>query len=254
MKKTFFTNAASHRNAYDLFAGKWASDLGGLAPGLPSVGLPVFSGDGRPAQAAAHLGVAGRLDGYSVLELGPLEAAHTYRLEALGAGAITAVEANSEAFLKCLVVKNIARLDRSTFLLGDAASYLADDPARYDLVFCCGILYHMLDPIALIRLMAARTDRIFLWTHYFRDQKRLGHLKPRAYAAHGLSETLYEFTYPSMTVDAFLGGNRPKAHWLELPAILRALAHFGLTQTVVIDDDPDFANGPAVTIAASRPG
>ncbi len=35
----------------------------------------------------------------NILELGPLEGAHTYQLR------ILAIEANAEAFLKCLVVK-----------------------------------------------------------------------------------------------------------------------------------------------------
>lgn len=88
------TTTPTHRNATDLFADRWASDLSELAPGPKAGGLPGFRADPRPGQAAAHLGVDGRLDGYEVLELGPLEGGRTCQLEALGAKRITAVESN----------------------------------------------------------------------------------------------------------------------------------------------------------------
>ena len=42
-----------------------------------------------------------------VLELGPLEGAHTYMLQQLGAKEIISIESNKRAFLKCLIIKNI---------------------------------------------------------------------------------------------------------------------------------------------------
>ena len=38
-----------------------------------------------------------------------------------------------------------------------------------------------------------------------------------------------------------------------VPDLSRVLAHHGLTETTIIADDPDFMNGPAVTLAAQRP-
>src|SRR2546421_7977955 len=93
-----------HRNAIELFAGRWATDLS-MNPAWRG-GTFDFLNDPRPAQAARYLGSGSeRLDGMSVLELGPLEAAHTCQLERLGAERILAIEANSEAYLKCLIMK-----------------------------------------------------------------------------------------------------------------------------------------------------
>ena len=64
------------------------------------------------------------MDGFRILELGPLEGAHTYQLEKLGAAEIVAIEANKEAFLKCLIIKELAQLERARFLLGDFVTYL----------------------------------------------------------------------------------------------------------------------------------
>ncbi|GJE61874.1 class I SAM-dependent methyltransferase [Methylobacterium trifolii] len=253
-RKQFVTGVPSHRNAYDLFDGRWASDLGEVDPSFPRQGVPGFSTDPRPRQAAEHLGRDGRFEGYDILELGPLEAAHSYQLERLGARSVLGIESNTDAFVKSLIVKNMLGLNRSTFLLGDVAAHLAEPGPRYDLIFCCGILYHMLDPVELIRLAAGRSDRLFIWTHYVRDQPRLKHLKPRPYRGHGLDLTLYEFTYVGIGQGTFWGGNRPRTHWLDLPAILAILARFGLSRTTIIADWPDFPNGPAVTLAASRPG
>jgi len=254
MKRHFVTSVPSHRNAYDLFEGRWASDLGEIDPDLPRQGIPAFRHDVRPGQAAQHLGRDGRLEGYDILELGPLEAAHTWQLEQLGARSITAVEANTDAFLKSLIVKNIARLDRSTFLLGDVSRHLAETQRRYDLIFCCGILYHMHDPVELIRLAAERSDRLFIWTHYFRDQKRLRDHTPREIERDGMRLRLHELTYKDRGLTTFWGGNQARTSWMELPDILAALHRYGLSETTVIHDDPDFANGPVVTIAAARPG
>ena len=47
--------------------------------------------------------------GKTVLELGPLEGAHTYQLHQRGAN-IVAVEASKQAYLKCLITKEIVGL------------------------------------------------------------------------------------------------------------------------------------------------
>ena len=98
----------SHQAAVNLFAGKWASDLSKVAQVVGTGSADLFVEDPRPGMAAKALGdTSGRLNGMSILELGPLEAGHSYQLEHLGAASILGVEANAEAYLKCLVVKEI---------------------------------------------------------------------------------------------------------------------------------------------------
>ncbi len=55
----------------------------------------------------------GGVAGMHVLELGPLEAGHTYLLSQAGARTITAVEANPRAYLKCLIIKELLKLERA---------------------------------------------------------------------------------------------------------------------------------------------
>ena len=58
----------------------------------------------------------GGLQGRDVLELGPLEAAHTAALLQAGARSVLAIEANKQAFLKCLIVKELCGLRDASFM------------------------------------------------------------------------------------------------------------------------------------------
>src|SRR4051794_21272528 len=108
----------------------------------------------------------GAFEGWNVLELGPLEGEITYAIHQMGVRRITSVEARAASYLKCLVAKNLLDLGRSRFMLGDFMSYLEQVEERYD--FCCaqGVLYHMLDPVRLLQLVARTSDRCFIGTHY----------------------------------------------------------------------------------------
>lgn len=243
----------SPQTAVDVFQGRWASDLGPVLGVTGTGSTPLFERDGRPFLAAKVLGASERLDGMDVLELGPLEGGHTFQLEQLGARSVTAVEASVEAYLKCLVVKETLGL-RARFLLGDVLEHLAGVAAesrRFEMVFCSGILYHMADPLALIRAIAEITDRCFVWTHYFDPENhRLEH-SGREHTVGGYKATYWSHVYGDKTT-AFWGGNRPSAAWLEREALLDAFQHFGFGEITVLQDDKLYVNGPNIMFCASK--
>ena len=103
----------------------------------------------------------------NILELGPLEGAHSYMMQNAGAKTITAIEANSRAFLKCLCIKELFDLNRVSFKLGDFVSFLEQNKNKYDIAIASGVLYHMVDPVKVLDLISRAADRIFIWTHYF---------------------------------------------------------------------------------------
>src|SRR5271166_278351 len=132
---------------------------------LPAhTGGSLFSPEDDPRPSYVR-DVFGSLEHFEILELGPLEGGHTYQLERLGAKSITAIESNTESFIKCLVIKNAFEL-KAKLLLGDFIKYLEVIEFKYDLIFASGVLYHMIDPLHLLYLIAKRTDRVFIWTHY----------------------------------------------------------------------------------------
>lgn len=247
----FEARAPDVANAIDIFAGHWAVDLSNINPGWR--GGPIsLAGDNRVELAARALGRAGRFDGMHVLELGPLEAIHTHQLGELGAGQIISIEANVEAYLKCLVMKEALGIT-ARFLLGDFAQYLAQTDERFDLVFCSGVLYHMQNPLALIRDMARVSDRCFIWTHYYDPQNCSGGPRERIPARlDGFAATYFRLDYPDRDRSTFWGGNKPSSSWMGRSDILSALAHFGFDRVEILAEEPQHPYGACFSVAAER--
>ncbi len=91
--------------------------------------LPANGAQSFPKSSSHGLILFGGFVGRKVLELG-----HTYMLHQLGATRIDAFEANTRAFLKCLVVTQILYVDCTKSLLGDFAEYLRQSSKSYDWV------------------------------------------------------------------------------------------------------------------------
>ena len=247
VKPKFELRAPSAQTAIDLFAGGWASDLGPVL-GVQDTGAAKVAEDRRPGYALkSFAGPDGTFAGQRILELGPLEAGQSWRLEQMGAD-VVAVEANAEAYLKCLVVKELLGLTRVRFLFGDFLKHLAETDERYDLIFASGVLYHLSDPLELIRLAALRTSRLFLWTHVF--QPGIWRTRTQAVERDGLSVTYHQRRYRARERATFLGGNRPTASLLERDDLLRALAHYGFSQHAIHREQTDAQSGPSVSLCA----
>lgn len=249
--RKFEQRAPRRQNEIDIFAGHWASDLSDIVPGAVSGRVPHFSQDRRPVEAMKALGGHVPPADLRVLELGPLEAGHTYQFEKMGVGEIIAVEANIEAYLKCLIVKNIADLKNARFLLGDLVEFLREDTSRYDFIFCCGVLYHMRNPLELIELMAARTDRVYLWSHYHTNESRPG-LPQVAVPHRGETYIYHQLTYEDVDKGTFWGGNKPTASFLSRADIMRAFRQHGFTQCELHGEDLLHPGGPCLSISLWR--
>ena len=251
-RERFERRAPSAQNAVDIFPGRWASDLGKVC-GVTGAGSASVFSDARVKMAADALGRGGQFDGKRILELGPLEGAHTYQLEQLGAERVIAVESNTEAYLKCLVVKELLGLKNCRFLCGDAVAYLEETTEHFDLIFCSGVLYHMADPVGLIKLICERASSSFVWTHYQSDEAIKKNVRqPRPIVSDGFEATYYEHAYPDINNGRFWGGNTPVAAWMTQGHIVGAFRHFGFGSSIILQDHPDHPNGGAFSLAAWR--
>ncbi|MGL5510179.1 MAG: class I SAM-dependent methyltransferase, partial [Microcoleaceae cyanobacterium] len=160
----YVKSAPSVQNAIDIFKGEWASKLPNELSSQCVAGITPLFEDMRINWAVKQIGgVAGK----TVLELGPLEAGHTYMMEKLGASAITSVESNTRAYIKCLIIKELLELKRARFLSGDFVEYLKTFPGKFDFGIASGVLYHMIDPVELIYLLSESCNQIYIWTHYY---------------------------------------------------------------------------------------
>lgn len=252
----YVTSAPHPQHALNIFADEWSSAMPSGCDLKAQPGTAGLFADPRIAWADDRLGFAGR----TVLELGPLEGGHSYMMQQRGAAAITAVESNTRAFLKCLIVKELFRLDRVSFLLGDFNAYLANTPPRVDVCVASGVLYHCVDPVATLAAIASITDRIFIWTHYYDEAIIRGNPALRPFFE--APETLDIAGKPFVTAtkryrsalewSGFCGGNAEHARWLSRDAIFHCLATNGMSKLDVAFDDPAHPNGPALAICAMR--
>ena len=162
---SFATPAPSPQNAVAAVPDFWASKFPPPLLDVAAGESDLFT-DPRISWAFERLG---GVEGKTVLDLGPLEGAHSYMAEMAGASRVVGVEANKKAFLKCLVTKEVFDLQRTSFLCGDVMPYLAETSEQFDVCIACGLLYHMVEPVRLIELISTSATSLVLWTHVYDD-------------------------------------------------------------------------------------
>jgi len=233
MKHTFAAVEPSAQQTLDIFNGVWASKI--PTPGETTSGTALLFDDFRVRWAVKQLAERGiTLKDAHVLELGPLEGGHTKMLADLGVASVTAVEASTEAYLKCLVVKELLGLERVNFLFGDATRYLKTTDRRFQLGFACGILYHLVSPVEFIAELSKHCDSIYIWTQCWIPElvDRLPHYRGATFQAEveGFRHTLHRNNYGDTEVHTqFWGGNAGFCYWMEPEQVVAAVKHFGFS-------------------------
>ncbi len=243
------------QNAIDALAG-WNQALPPQANVVAGVGA--FYQDPRILWALDQFG---SLESKKILELGPLEASHTWLLEQHGPGEIHAIEANKLSYLRCLVVKELLDIKKAKFHLGDFEKWLENTDHHYDLIVASGVLYHMADPIHLLERIAAKTDAFYVWTHYVSeaampvgDPRRGAMLgEQETQLRHGVPVRLYPRSYHGAWRNkSFCGGMHDLHRWLEKDDIISIIRALGFDDVRVAHDEPNQPNGPAFSIFARR--
>lgn len=252
---SFVRSAPSAQTAVDAVPDAWASQFPAPLQQVAAGSAELFE-DPRITWGFSNLG---GVEGRSVLELGPLEAAHSYMAQRAGASHVTCVEANTKAFLKCLVVKELLQLDRCAFLCGDVLEYMEVNNEEFDLCIACGIMYHMAEPVRMLDLITRRASRLLMWTHVYDDAaldnkhlaKRLG---PRTEVEYdGFRHHVHRYRYGVDTrLAGFCGGTRPYSNWLPRDELLRALTHLGWGDIRLGFDERHHPHGPALALTAVR--
>lgn len=102
----------------------------------------------------------------NVLEVGCFEGGHTVELAArtLFPGEVRAIDARPANLERAeWIVARHGLGDRVLFQEADVESW--EPSEHFDLVFCVGVLYHLADPIEVLRRMRTWGTNLFLWTH-----------------------------------------------------------------------------------------
>ncbi len=205
--------------------------------------------DGRANWAIERLG---GVSGLEILELGPLEGGHTYMLDRAGAKSVIAVEALKSGYLKCLIAKEVLDIKSAHFLLGNFIPWLEIERRRFDVIWASGVLYHMTEPLRLLELIAARTDRIYLWTHFYGDDAVPSYVKVRQVSFAGTTVPQYERPYVMPSRRTSCGGVFTGRAWLRRRAILDALEILGFSRIEIAFEDSTGKMGPSFAVVAQR--
>jgi hypothetical protein len=255
IKAEYIKTSPSPQNALDLFKGEWASKLPHPFENLSAGKAGLFE-DGRIIWLGEQLG---KVDHMHVLECGPLEGAHTYMLEKLGVASILSIEASTHAFLRCLIIRELFELQKVRFVLGDFVSYLRTSPS-YDLIVACGVLYHLVNPVEAIALISKVTDKVYIWTHYY-DEEKVGsnntlsrHFQSSSSSeVEGFRHTLYRQHYQlRLGNPGFMGGTEHYSHWISREELIGALRFFGFDEITIQFDWTHEPSGPNISLLARR--
>lgn len=252
----YVKTAPSVQTAIDIFKDEWASHFP-AALGVPvqAGAIPLFE-DGRIVWGINELG---GINGFRVLELGPLEGGHSYMLEVYGAASVLSIEGNTRAYLKCLIAKEVLDMKRVRFLCGDFVEYLKESSEQFDLILSSGVLYHMRNPAELIALLARHTNRITLWTHYYDERIQSDPNIRSKFPSHapaeteGFRHTLYRQEYQaSLSFSGFCGGSEEYSNWLSRAELLNCLSYFGFKDIKIGHEQPDHPHGPCFALVATK--
>lgn len=256
MLDSYFKNYPSPQNALDIFKGEWSSKLPEQYSKYIAGAIELFE-DLRVSWAISEIG---GVENKKVLELGPLEGGNTYMLEKAGAKSVLSIEANSRAFLKCLIVKEILELKNTKFLCGNFMEYLKHNTEKYDFCLASGVLYHMENPVELIYYLSQSTDKISMWTHYYdkelvKNNQTLDDksFKPTSKTEFGLPHILYKQEYnKALDWSGFCGGINPHSYWMSRDTIISCLKHFGFENITINFENTEHPHGPSFLILAQK--
>lgn len=248
----------SSQNAIDIFSADWSSDFPaelGLRTGFASL----FD----DARVKWFISAVGGIEGKRILELGPLEGAHSFLLEQDGASEIVSIEANSKAYLKCLITKEILGIQKAKFLLGDFVEYLRRSPeeVQFDSCLACGVLYHLRNPAELFSQLAKRCrEYVFLWTHYYdeaiinKNESLKKHFtEKRTFTHDGFEYMLHRQEYQdSLGWSGYCGGTKHYSEWMSRKDLLASLDYFGFEVLAINFENTEAPSGPALALIAKN--
>jgi len=203
--------------------------------------------------------LAGGVENCRVLELGPLEGAHSYMLEKAGARSVLAIEACVMSFVKCLIVKELLGLQRVAFEFGNFMPFLEESTESFDLIVASGVLYHQAEPLRLLKLLGERTATVFLWTHYYQEDVDSDRIKAHDFTRvpgvrlDGFECDMYRLEYDRyLRFGKYRGGVDPYTNWMSRGDLLAALRHFGFSNLEIAFEQTVHPFGPNLTVLARR--
>jgi len=194
-----------------------------------------------PDRRITRLNEAVPLNDLRVLEVGCFEGIHTVGLCQFSKS-VTAVDVRPWNVVKTLT--RLACHGASAKVFVHDVERLHDELGHFDVVFHCGVLYHLLNPVEHLLALGRICRRVFLDTHIARDEVEL-----ISHQVHGSS---YQGAYhvEGGWSDAF-SGRHSKSLWLTLDSLKAALTRSGFHRLDLWEMREE-RNGPRIALLADR--
>ena len=179
-----------------------------------------------------------------ILEVGCFEGVHTTALCLYGAQ-VTAIDSRIENVVKTIVRCGMFGYSPTAFVCDLEQAEDCKRLPRVDILHHVGVLYHLTDPVAHLRMLAPLVkEGIMLDTHYAED----GDVN-KVYEIDGRSYR-YKHHKEGGKAEVF-SGMRDHAKWLRLDDIIAILAELGFVDVCIVDKQ-SMRNGPRVLLHAGR--
>lgn len=179
-------------------------------------------------------------DAKMIVELGSLEGAHSFILaQHPGVQRVVAVEGREANLRKGRFLRELLQVPNVEFIQANLEDADVAAFGKFDAIFCCGLLYHLPEPWKLLEQLPKVAPILFIWTQYCAENE-----------ARDLGNGLRGKTHIEGGAEEPLSGMSATATWLTLDSLRTVLAKSGYKKIETIFDDPNHANGPAVTIGA----
>lgn len=178
-----------------------------------------------------------------ILELGSLEGGHSFEIARFpNVERIVAVEGRKANIERARFVQSLLREDKVTFVQANLEKFDLPSLGSFDAVFCVGVLYHLREPWRLIEGISKTSRGLFLWTHYADESKA----KKMRLHYRGCVYREWGFLIKP------LSSMSPASFWPTRESLEEMLADYGFTQTMIIEDNHDHENGPAIALIARQ--
>jgi tetratricopeptide (TPR) repeat protein len=195
--------------------------------------------------------------GWRVLEIGPQEGHHSLILDKMGVRALVGVEARLENVNKCNLMKERHHLDNTIFVQQNLEHLYEGREAPkfagpFDLVFCCGVLYHLPNPAMCLEWFRTQAKTLFLATAYYEPKEPAmfptGEYRYQPLTLRHRGKTFYGMGFEE-AVQHLGSAMSPLSFWATDAQLLEMLADAGYATVSVLGKDIQ-NDKPHITILA----
>lgn len=200
-----------------------------------------------------HMEMAGGVKDKRILELGPLEGAHTKMMVEAGAKEVVAIEGLSDCFLRCLIVKEAFSLNNVKFMFGDFCLYVENYLGnKFDIVSAAGVLYHQKNPAKLIYDLAKITDTVFVWSQVAGQDSpsnKKGVINAGGKEYYG---KINNYGGTRLISESYCGGLNNEAFWMYREEMDRCFRDAGFKYIIENKDNTSNKNGDCILFIAKK--